>query len=297
MPSFAEMKKARNTSVSSLRAEVERLNAKSEYAANSERFWKPTTDKMGNGSAVIRFLPAPDGEAVPFVRYFRHFFKGPNGQIYSENSLTSLGQSDPVSEYNSLLWNSTSDDNSPARKQARDQKRQLKFVSNIYVVKDPGNPENEGKVFLYEYGQKIFAKIEEKMTPRYEDEEPVNVFDLWSGANFRIKIKKVGGYINYDDSSFASPNALLDSDEDLEKIWKKTQPLKPFVDPSNFKTYNQLKERLDIVLGLSSSSLPKPTKAEDTGTKPPSRNTYTSMSSGDDDDIEMGDLLKNILED
>lgn len=297
MPSFAEMKKARNNSVSSLRAEVEKLNSKSEYAANSERFWKPTTDKMGNGSAVIRFLPAPDGEAVPFVRYFRHFFKGPNGQIYSENSLTSLGQSDPVSEYNSLLWNSTSDDNSPARKQARDQKRQLKFVSNIYVVKDPGNPENEGKVFLYEYGQKIFAKIEEKMTPRYEDEEPVNVFDLWSGANFRIKIKKVGGYINYDDSSFASPNALLDSDEDLEKIWKKTQPLKPFVDPSNFKTYNQLKERLDIVLGLSSSSLAKPSKAEDTGVKSSSKNTYTSMSSGDDDDIEMGDLLKNILED
>ena len=172
-----------------------------------DRFWKPTVDKAGNGYAVIRFLPAPQGEDLPWVRYWDHGFQGPSGLWYIENSLTSIGQNDPVSEMNSVLWNSGREED---KQTARDRKRRLHYVSNIMVVSDPGNPDNEGKVFLYKFGKKIFDKIMDVMQPQFADEDPVNPFDFWEGANFKLKIQQVAGYRNYDKSEFANTSALSD---------------------------------------------------------------------------------------
>lgn len=213
-----------------------------------DRFWTPTVDKAGNGYAVIRFLPAPPDEDVPFIRIFDHGFQGPGGW-YIENSLTTLGKNDPVSEHNSNLWNSGIEANKDI---ARKQKRRLHFISNIYVIQDSGNPENEGKVFLYKYGKKIFDKLNEAMNPQFADEEAVNPFDLWSGANFKLKIRNVEGYRNYDKSEFEKAAPLKDDDSLLEQIWKKEYSLNAFLDPSNFKSYDELKERLAKVLNETS---------------------------------------------
>ena len=210
-----------------------------------ERLWKPQVDKAGNGYAVIRFLPAPKGEELPWVRVFNHAFQGPTGQWFIENSLTTLNQKDPVSEYNSQLWNSGVESD---KEIARKQKRKLKYYSNIYVVSDPSNPENEGKIFLYSYGKKIFDKLMEAMQPAFEDETAINPFDLWEGANFKLKIRKVDGYWNYDKSEFDSPSALKGSDEELEAIYNKEHSLAEFLAPTNFKSYDELKTRLDAVL-------------------------------------------------
>ena len=210
-----------------------------------ERLWKPQVDKSGNGYAVIRFLPAPKGEELPWVRVFNHAFQGPTGQWFIENSLTTLNQKDPVSEYNSQLWNSGVESD---KEIARKQKRKLKYYSNIYVVSDPANPENEGKVFLYSYGKKIFDKLMEAMQPAFEDETPINPFDLWEGANFKLKIRKVDGYWNYDKSEFESTAALAGDDAALEAIYNKEYSLQEFLAPSNFKSYDELKARLDAVL-------------------------------------------------
>jgi len=210
-----------------------------------ERLWKPNVDKAGNGYAVIRFLPAPEGEELPWVRVWNHAFQGPTGQWYIENSLTTLNQKDPVSEYNTQLWNSGVESD---KEIARKQKRKLKYYSNIYVVSDPSNPENEGKIFLYAYGKKIFDKLMEAMQPAFEDETPINPFDFWQGANFKLKIRKVDGYWNYDKSEFESVSALKTSDEELESIYKGEYSLQEFMAPSNFKSYDELKARLDAVL-------------------------------------------------
>jgi len=210
-----------------------------------ERLWKPNVDKAGNGYAVIRFLPAPEGEELPWVRVWNHAFQGPTGQWYIENSLTTLNQKDPVSEYNTQLWNSGVESD---KEIARKQKRKLKYYSNIYVVSDPSNPENEGKIFLYAYGKKIFDKLMEAMQPAFEDETPINPFDFWEGANFKLKIRKVDGYWNYDKSEFESASALKTSDEELESIYKGEYSLQEFMAPSNFKSYDELKSRLDAVL-------------------------------------------------
>jgi hypothetical protein len=210
-----------------------------------ERLWKPNVDKAGNGYAVIRFLPAPEGEELPWVRVWNHAFQGPTGQWYIENSLTTLNQKDPVSEYNTQLWNSGVESD---KEIARKQKRKLKYYSNIYVVSDPSNPENEGKIFLYAYGKKIFDKLMEAMQPAFEDETPINPFDFWQGANFKLKIRKVDGYWNYDKSEFESASALKTSDEELESIYKGEYSLQEFMAPSNFKSYDELKTRLDAVL-------------------------------------------------
>ena len=247
--SFASLKKNRTTQLESLTAELSKLNTKSTQAAD-DRFWYPAVDKAGNGYAVIRFLPPTDGEDVPFVRVWDHGFKGPSGKWYIENSLTTIGEQDPVAEYNSKLWNATDDDNSPQRRQARTQKRRLTYISNVIVLKDPAKPENEGKVFLFKYGKKIFDKLQEVMHPQFPDEQPMNPFDLWDGANFQVKIRNVEGYRNYDKSQFAETGPLLDDDDKLEKIWKKQHALKPFIDKSNFKTYDELKRKLTEVLGL-----------------------------------------------
>ena len=252
MSNFASLKKS-SADIGRLTREIEKINAPQSTEREADnRFWTLTRDKAGNGSAVIRFLPAPavDGDdALPWVRYFDHGFKGPTGKWYIENSLTTINQKDPVSEYNSQLWNASSDDASWQRKQARDQKRRLHYISNIMVIKDPANPENEGKVFLFKFGKKIFDKITLAMNPQYPDDPVVNPFDLWKGANFKLRTRMVAGYLNYDQSTFEAPSALSDDDAELEKIWKSEYSLKEFVDPKNFKSYDELKKRLTEVLG------------------------------------------------
>jgi hypothetical protein len=210
-----------------------------------ERLWKPVVDKSGNGYAVLRFLPAIEGEEMPWVRVWNHAFQGPTGQWYIENSLTTLSKNDPVSEYNSQLWNSGVESD---KEIARKQKRKLQYFANVYIVEDTMNPENTGKVMLYRFGKKIFDKLMEAMQPEFADETPINPFDMWEGANFKLKIRKVDGYWNYDKSEFESPSQLKPTDEELEAIYKKEYSLAEFLAPSNFKSYDELKTRLDAVL-------------------------------------------------
>jgi hypothetical protein len=228
--------------------EVEKQN-NTGGGGGDDRLWKPEMDKSGTGYAVIRFLPAVDGEDLPWVKLFSHAFQGPGGW-FIENSLTTIGGKDPVSELNRELWNSGNDKD---KETVRTQKRKLSFYSNIYVVKDPANPQNEGKVFLYKFGKKIFDKIMDVMQPEFDDETPINPFDFWSGANFKLKLQKKDGYWNYDKSEFDTPSALLDDDEALEAIWKKQYSLAALVAPDQFKTYEELKKRLDYVLGKGST--------------------------------------------
>jgi hypothetical protein len=249
--SFGALKRNRTEGFDKLTQSLNKLNQKSQgQNGPDERFWKPEVDKAGNGYAVIRFLPESEGEDVPFQRMWDHGFQGPGGW-YIENSLTTLGQKDPVSEYNSMLWNSGIDSN---KDKARKQKRRLGFISNIYIVKDPSNPENEGKVFLYKYGKKIFDKLNEAMNPQFEDEKPVNPFDLWEGADFKLKIRNVEGYRNYDKSELDTPAPLFDEDGELESVWKSQYSLVEFVDPSNFKTFEELQAKLNRVLGLDGAA-------------------------------------------
>ena len=243
--SFAAMKQNRQTQIEKLSSEVSKLQG-SGAPQGDDRYWKPEVDKSGNGHAIIRFLPAPNNEDVPFVRCFDHGFQGPGGW-FIEKSLTTLGQQDPVSEYNTTLWNSGVES---SKDQARKQKRRLSFVSNIYVVKDPTNPHNEGKVFLYKFGKKIFDKLNDQMNPEFEDEKAVNPFDLWEGTSFRLKMRNVEGFRNYDKSEFDSPAPLLDDDAKLEEVWKGQYSLQEQIDTSQFKSYDELKSRLYRVLAL-----------------------------------------------
>jgi len=210
-----------------------------------ERIWKPQMDKSGNGFAVIRFLPAPEGEDLPWAKVWNHAFQGPTGQWYIENSLTTIGQNDPVSEMNSAYWNSGVESD---KEIARKQKRKLQYFANILVIKDSANPQNEGKVMLYRFGKKIFDKCMEAMQPAFEDENPVNPFDFWEGADFKLKIRKVDGYWNYDKSEFDAPSPIFKNDDEIEAVWKKQYPLAEFSAESNFKSYDELKKRLDTVL-------------------------------------------------
>jgi len=228
--------------------EVEKMNTVSGGA--DERFWKPEMDKTGVGSAVIRFLPAPGGEELPWVKMYAHAFQGPGGW-YIENSLTTIGQKDPLGEYNRELWNTGIEAN---KETVRKQKRKLSYYSNIYVVKDPTNPANEGKVFLFKYGKKIFDKILNAMQPEFEDETPINPFDFWKGANFKLKIVKKDGYWNYDKSEFGSVEPLLDDDDALEALWKKEYSLSAITAPDQFKSYEDLEKRLKYVLGQKGST-------------------------------------------
>ena len=244
--SFADLKKQSKLGslTQKLVKEVEKMNNNG-GGSSDDRLWKLECDKSGNGYAVIRFLPAPDGEDLPFVKLYSHAFQGPGGW-YIENSLTTLGQKDPVSEHNRELWNSGIDSDKDT---VRKQKRKLSYYANIYVVQDKANPQNEGKVFLYKFGKKIFDKIMDAMQPEFEDETPINPFDFWQGANFKLKLAKVAGYWNYDKSEFAAPSPLLDDDDALEAIWNKEYSLAELVAPDQFKSYEDLKKRLDMVLG------------------------------------------------
>ena len=256
--SFASLKK--QSSLGSLTAKLVKEVEKTNKVSNGdERLWKPEVDKAGNGYAVIRFLPAPDGEDLPWVKMYSHAFQGPGGW-YIENSLTTLNQKDPCSEFNTSLWNSGVESD---KQIARNQKRKLAFYSNIYVVKDPANPENEGKVFLYKFGKKIFDKIMGAMQPEFEDESPLNPFDFWQGADFKVKIKKVAGYWNYDSSEFAAASPLLKDDDALEQLWKKEYSLSEIVAADQFKTYDELKKRLESVLRLNQTTVTSPVLDEE----------------------------------
>ena len=258
--SLAALKK--QNSLDALLGAVQKENQPQEKKSYvDERIWKPVMDKTGNGYAVIRFLPAVKGESLPWAKVWNHAFQGPTGQWYIENSITTVGQNDPVSELNSAYWNSGVESD---KEIARRQKRKLSYYANIYVVSDPKNPQNEGKVFLYRFGKKIFDKCMESMQPAFEDESPVNPFDFWEGANFKLKIRKVDGYWNYDKSEFEAPSALFDDDEQLEEVWGKQYSLEEFTAPSNFKSYDELKARLDLVLaGTTTLTTAATTTVED----------------------------------
>jgi len=254
--SLENLKSMRGSSIDKLVKAAEAVSS-AKPETNSyvdDRFWKPTRDKAGNGYAVIRFLPAKDGEDLPWVRYWDHGFKGPTGLWYIENSLTSIGQQDPVSEHNSVLWNSGRDEDKAL---ARERKRRLHYVSNVLVISDPANPDNEGKVFLYTFGKKIFDKVMDVMQPQFADEEPVNPYDFWEGADFKIKIRKVEGWVNYDKSEFSSPSSLYEGDEArLEETYSKLYSLQEFLQPSNYKTYDELSMKLNKVLGIDAGHAP-----------------------------------------
>jgi len=251
--SFSQLKNSSKSSLDDLSKELEKLNdSQGSNVGPDERFWKLTVDKAQNGHAVIRFLPASDGENVPWVRMWSHGFQGPGGW-YIEKSLTTIGKKDPVSEYNTKLWNSGIDSD---KEIARKQKRKLQYISNIYVVSDPANPDNEGKVFLFQYGKKIFDKINDMMHPEFDDEVAVNPFDLWNGANFRLRARKVAGYRNYDKSEFDSVSPLLEDDDELERVWNTQYSLDELVALDQFKSYDELKARFEKAIGVAGSSTP-----------------------------------------
>jgi hypothetical protein len=248
------LRKMRNNDFSKISNEFEKISNPRSNNTVDDRFWKPDRDKAGNASATIRFLPKTDGDELPWVRVFSHGFQGPSGLWYIENSLTTFDEPDPVSELNSKLWNSTTDDNSPQRKQARDQRRRLSYIANVLIVEDPKHPENNGQVKLFKFGKKIFDKIMDKARPTFEDEEPVNVFDYWEGANFKLRMKQVAGYPNYDTSVFAEPSPISEDEEEILKVANGQHKLSEFLDKSkHFKTYDQLKARLESVLSAEGS--------------------------------------------
>ena len=252
--SFSSLKSNKSNAFQKLQRQLEETT---KVGSVDERFWKPTVDKAGNGFAIIRFLSAPDGEDMPYVKMYSHAFQGPGGW-YIENSLTTIGQKDPLGEYNRELWNSGDES---LKEQVRKQKRKLQYYSNIYVVKDPGNPDNEGKVFLFRYGKKIHDKIMDAVNgDQLEGREGINPFDFWTGANFKLRVKKVAGYPNYDSSEFTDVGTLEDLDDaQLESIWSREFKLQPLVAPDQFKSYENLQDRLNLVLNLKNSASASPT--------------------------------------
>ena len=296
--SFSDLKK--QSKLGSLTAklvkEVEKMN--NSASSTDDRLWKLECDKAQNGYAIIRFLPAPEGEDIPFVKLYSHAFQGPGGWLIDQ-CITTLNQKCPICEHNSELWNSGIDSN---KEVARKQKRKLTYVSNIYVVKDPANPSNEGKVFLYKFGKKIFDKLTTAMQPEFEDEQAIDPFDFWQGANFKLKAKNVAGYRNYDSSEFAAAGPLLEDDDAMEAIWKKQYSLAEFIAPDQFKTYDELKKRLDYVLGNKGARRQDPEVADEEQTSRGSvreldedlrtqLNSLSSSNSSSYDDDEDDDTL------
>lgn len=298
MVDFSKLKsQSGKASLEKLTSELAKLNQSAD-GGKDNRFWYPNVDKAGNGFAVIRFLPAPGEEEVPFVRMFEHGFKGPTGSWYIENSLTTIGKTDPVSELNSQLWNISNDDESPTRKQARQQKRKLNYICNVYIIQDQANPENNGKVFLFKFGKKIYDKLNDAMHPQFPGDVPMNPFDMWAGADFKLKIRNVDGYRNYDKSEFSASAPMFEGDDErLESIWKQEHSLQAFLAPSNFKTYEELKAKLDKVLGLNQNGSMGPAAArqsvaqkkqtdedDDLPWQAPKQERSTAASSSSDED-------------
>jgi len=312
--SFANYKSRRkNTSAEKLADEVAKLDPSSRKRVEDTRFWRPQTDKAGNGYAVIRFLPSKEEDdlVVPFVSVYDHGFQGPSGKWYIENSLTSIGKEDPVSELNQKLWNSGREEDKDT---VRRQKRRLHYLTNIYVVKDPAQPQNEGQVFLYRIGTKIYNKIKEAMNPPVEfEEKPIVPYDFWEGANFKLKIRKVEGYLNYDNSSFDEQSSLLDGEDDeIEKVYEKIQSLKQFINPEGkdvngyalFKPYAELKKKLYNVLDMRMTDVssdedeapakPKPEPKKEEKKLAADAPFDTSTSTSDDGDSTL-DYFKGLL--
>lgn len=297
--SFKTLKKNRQSAFEKLTKEIEKDSKGGNYG-NDLPLWSPTTDKAGNGHAILRFIPAKD-EDLPWVRMYSHGFQDKGGW-YIENSLTTIGKDDPVSKYNSYLWNSGIESN---KELARKQKRRLHYYANVYVVSDPNNPANEGKVFLFKFGKKIFEKLNDIMNPEFDDEQPINPFDMWEGANFRLKIRQVEGYRNYDKSAFDSPTVMGDaegnvfSDEKLEELYNSTYSLQDLVDGKNFKTYEELLDRLNMVVGFNtelkvkgisadeldeSQTAPSVASSESEAPKIKSKSTDNLVETGEEDD-------------
>jgi hypothetical protein len=259
MVDFAKLKaNSGKKSLEALTSELTKISGGQFENSKDDRMWYPNVDKAGNGYAVIRFLPAPGDEDMPFVRTFSHGFKGPTGSWMIENCPTTRGAAHkcPVCEGNTELWNSGLESD---KNVARDRKRKLTFVSNVLVITDQQNPENEGKVFLFKYGKKVFDKLNEAMNPQFADEDAMNPFDLWAGANFKLKIRNVEGYRNYDKSEFAKAGPLSDNDSEMESIWKKAYSLQEFLDPSQFKSYDELKSKMVKVLGIGTPAAARAT--------------------------------------
>ncbi len=300
---FNELKNNRGAALKALQKELDEASSpKKKDQWKDDRFWQPTVDKVGNGGAVIRFLPSPSGDA-PFVKVWSHGFRGPTGQWYIENSLTTIGEKDPVGELNNKLWNAGNED------QARDQKRRLHFISNVLVLKDPADSENNGKVFLFKYGKKIFEKIENAIRPPFDDEgrtpdddnyDPVNAidpFDMWEGANFRILIRKHEGFRNYDLSKFDAASAIAKSDARLKEVFDELYDIQEFVNPENFKSYNELKARLHKVLGIDDEwSAAEEQKEKKSSKKDDSLEENDEISSSDevDDDFDLDKLMEEV---
>lgn len=292
MATLAQYKKNSQADLDKISKELSKLKSGSQnYNSEDDRFWQPATDKSGNGYAVIRFLPAIEGEEVPWVRIFSHGFKGPTGSWYIENSLTTLKQSDPVAEYNNRLWNSGIESD---KEVARVQKRRLTFISNILVVKDAANPANEGKVFLFKYGKKIFDKLNEAMNPQFDDETPVNPFHPVTGANFKLKIRQVEGYRNYDKSELDEVSQVTEDEKEWARIQKSMHSLQQFLDPSNFKSYDELKAKLDRVLGASEVSSSKKAVSEDNVVSLPKGKTAARREEFDDEDEDLDSILNEL---
>jgi len=287
---FKDLKKNSTTMASKLQEELEKSNKNNDY--KDDRFWRPTLDSASNGYAVIRFLPAVESEDIPWVKLYSHAFKGKSGW-FIHNCPTTLGEKCPVCEANSELWNSGTESD---KRIARDRKRKLNYVSNILVVEDPAAPQNKGKVFLFKYGKKIFEKIQEQMNPEFEDENAVNPFDFWKGANFKLKIRKVEGYVNYDKSEFSAASELLDGDDaKLETLWKKQYALKEFVNPKEFKSYAELKVKLVDALGgdVRGESM----EDESVENEAPVRNNRKPSPKTDvDEDVDVESYLKSLGE-
>ena len=308
--SFADLKKNRKSMIEKLIDAGEKAQGGNTNQTD-DKIWTPTVDKAGNGYAVIRFLPSKDSSSLPWAQYYDHGFKGPTGRWYIEKSLTTIGKDDPASQINSWYWNKGDDDN---RAIARKQKRRLHYISNIYIVSDPGAPENEGKVFLYRYGKKIFEKIMDVMQPQFEDETPINPFDFWDGADFKLKIRQVEGYRNYDKSEFAEPSAFFDGDEDqLKALFEKLYDFTEWTDPKNYKSYTELYRKLSEVLGSdvvetaigganiestaeSKIKLPSKEKKEEPVKVDDDDDLDYSMDSSTDDDDEMTNFFQKLAE-
>lgn len=279
--SFSALKKSRSKSLENLNKKLTEMTSGGYSNPDEDKYWQPSVDKAGNGFAVIRFLPAPEGEDIPFVRLWSHGFQSPvTNRWYIENCRSTINEEDPVNDLNSELWNSGNDED---KETVRRQKRRLNYISNIYVVKDPSNPDNEGKVFLFKYGKKIFDKLNDMTTPEYEGADVVNPFDMWEGANFRLKIRKVEGYRNYDLSNFDSPEALKDDDDELEAIWKQEHSLQEIIDPKNFKSYDELKAKLDAVLGKTPSRKSAKTAEDEV-------DNFAESNSGGSGNFDLSDL-------
>lgn len=287
--SFASLKRNRDNTMSKLTQALQDTQTETK-SFGDDRIWKPERDKSGNGFAIIRFLPQPEGEDLPWARVWNHGFQGPGGW-YIENSLTTIGQKDPVSEYNTTLWNNGTD---AGKDQARKQKRRLNYYSNILVIKDGANPQNEGKVFLYRYGKKIFDKLNECMNPEFEDETPINPFDFWEGADFKLKVRTLDGFVNYDKSEFDSPSSLLDGDEGaLEKVYNQQHSLSELISPDNFKTYSELKQQLDRALGVKEvQEVLEETPWQETKVEEPQIQNSTEVSNGGDTSEELSYFKK-----